>query len=419
MNSSRKVGKFSLVLLTLSAQVSFSQDDVDVIDRVYDKENRVIRLDPNDKTIDVWSTPRDLSKDKREAGPINVQRYSAGVAHTGIPTFFKLPIALTPEDLIAGKVDVAIVGNAVASGGGRPGAAMAANFVRMGEPLSAWGAVDQTIPEIMVNPFSELTIVDYGDVGVDPFSVETSAVHLADVVEEVARTGAIPIMVGGDHASLYPNIVGVGRVHGKGNFTLIHVDAHADNGGSTFGHFIHIASVNRLSVSEGWVKGENFIQAGMRSPYVYNRDYVNWFPANKAHLFMMAEFRNRGFREVGLDIAKVVKNGPGKVYISVDIDVLEPGLAPAVTGPELGGFTTRELIELIRTIAVSAEVIGMDFVEYNPMLDDAPGTTRMVVSRLLRESLGAIALQKGGITEPFYYAPETDYKTREKLFKSE
>ena len=332
----RAILKLLITVLAFSGQLSFSQDDVDVIDRVYDKENRIIRLDPNDATIDAWSTPRDFSQDKREAGPINVQRYNAGVAHIGIPTFFKLPIALTPEDLIAGEVDVAIIGNAVASGGGRPGATMAANFVRMGEPLSAWGAVDQTIPEIMLNPFSELTIVDYGDVGVDPISVETSIVHLADVVEEVARTGAIPIMVGGDHASLYPNVVGVGRVHGKGNFTLIHVDAHADNGGSVFGHFVHIASVNRLAVNEGWIKGENFIQAGMRSPYVYNRDYVNWFPRNDAHLFMMAEFRNRGFREVGLDIAEIIRKGPGKVYISVDIDVLEPGLATGGNGSRTG-----------------------------------------------------------------------------------
>ena len=116
------------MLLASSAQVSFAQDHIDAIDRVYDKENRIIRLDPSDKSIDAWSTPRDFSKDKREAGPLNIQRYHAGVAHSGIPTFFKLPVALTPEDLIAGKVDVAIVGSAVASGGGRPGATMAANF---------------------------------------------------------------------------------------------------------------------------------------------------------------------------------------------------------------------------------------------------------------------------------------------------
>lgn len=398
---------------------AISQDATDVIDRIYDKENRTIQLDADDPGIDAWSTKRDFSKDNRPPGPINVQRYDIGTAYTGVPTFFRLPIAVTPDDLVAGDIDVAILGSGVVSGGGRPGATMAASFVRLGEPLYPWGPLlDTTITEILLDPFKELKVVDYGDINVDPFSVETSIVHAAEIVEEVAATGTVPIMVGGDHASLYPNIVGIGRAHGKGNFSVIHIDAHADNGGSTFGHYVHIGSMNRLAVDEGWVKGENMIQAGMRSP-AYSRDYINWWPQNNAHLFMMAEFRKKGFHETTLRIAKILKNGPGKVYVSIDIDVLEPGLAPAVTGPELGGMTTRELIEMIRTIAVSSEIIGMDFVEYNPMLDDAGGTTRTVVSRLIRESLGAIALAKSGVTEPFYYAPETDHDTREKLLEKQ
>ena len=334
-----------------------------------------------------------------------------GVAWTGIPTFFKLPVALTPEDLEVGNVEVAIVGEPTIGSVGRPGATMAASWVRMGEVLAPWGYTS-TIPEILVDPFKELTIVDYGDIATDPMSTERSLIHSAEMIEEIARTGAIPIIVGGDHSNLYSHVVGIGRAHGKGTFTLIHIDAHADNGKSTFGHYVHIGNMNRLAVEEGWVKGENLIQAGLRSPWGYDRESVNWFPKNNAHLFMMAEFRQRGFRDVVEDIVQIVKNGPGKVYVSIDIDSLEPGLAPAVTGPELGGFNTRELIELIRSIAVSADVVGVDFIEYIPHLDNAAGTTRMIVSRLIRETLGGIALRKIGIREPFYYAPEAVTQSR-------
>ena len=70
------------------------------------------------------------------------------------------------------------------------------------------------------------------------------------MVEEIAKTGAIPILMGGDHAVLYPHVVGMARVHGKGNFTVIHVDAHADNSGSAFGHYVYIGSMNRLAITE-------------------------------------------------------------------------------------------------------------------------------------------------------------------------
>lgn len=388
----------------------------DAIDKIYDPKSATVHLDAKDPTLNVPFDKRDFSKDKRPAGPVNVQRYNMGLAYTGIPTFFKLPIAITPEDLKAGKVEVAIVGEPTVGTFGRPGATMAASWVRMGEVLAPWG-YDPTIPEIMVNPFEVLTVVDYGDIGNDPMSTERSLAHSAEIVEEIARAGVIPILVGGDHSNLYSHVVGIGRAHGKGNFTLIHIDAHADNGKPVFGHYVHIGNMNRLAVEEGWVKGENLIQAGLRSPFGYNQKSVNWFPKNNAHLYMMAEFRQRGFREVVTDIVEIVKKGPGKVYLSIDIDALEPGLAPAVTGPELGGFTTREMIELMRSIAVSADVIGVDFIEYIPHLDNAAGTTRMTVSRLIREMLGGIALRKQGIREPFYYAPETLTEKRAALLK--
>ena len=80
---------------------------------------------------------------------------------------------------------------------------------------------------------------------------------------------------------------------------------------------------------------------------------------------------------------------------------IDPSSAPAVAAPELGGFNTREVIELLREICISSDVIGVDFVEFNPLLDDRAGTTALLVSRLIRETLGGIALRKKGIRDPF------------------
>ena len=93
-------------------------------------------------------------------------------------------------------------------------------------------------------------------------------------------------------------------------------------------------------------------------------------------------------------------------FISIDIDVLDPAAAPGVTAPVIGGWTTRQLIELIRTVAVSADVVGADFVEYNPMLDDNARTTGLITNNMIRELLTGIAMRKKGIREPFYYHPD-------------
>ena len=109
----------------------------------------------------------------------------------------------------------------------------------------------------------------------------------------------------------------------------------------------------RLSVEEGLVEGKNMIEAGQRS-YGYGPNYVQWFRDNNVRIYWQGEIENRGFREVLRDIVKDIKAGPGKLYISIDIDVLDPAAAPGVTAPVLGGRTTRQLMELIRAVLAMA-----------------------------------------------------------------
>ena len=136
-------------------------------DKAYDPETNTIRLNPDDPTGDFIFQKRDFSQDNRPPGPVNVQRTVGGIAGTGIPTFFRLPVALTPEDLRAGNVEVALMGVPMDNGGyGRPGTAWAAQAVRTAEVIMPWGIAEIT-SETQVNPFADLVMVDYGDIPVD------------------------------------------------------------------------------------------------------------------------------------------------------------------------------------------------------------------------------------------------------------
>jgi len=391
--------------LIASLLVGAANAQESAFDKAYDPKSKTIRLNPDDPTGDIIFKKRDFSKDNRPPGPINVQRTVAGLAWHGIPTFFRLPVALTPEDLKAGKVEVAIMGVPMDNSGyGRPGTSFAAQAVRVAEVILPWG-VGGITTETQVDPFTDLVMVDYGDIPVDVMSIERSLGSIRETVREVAEAGAIPIMVGGNHSIMYPHVLGVTDVHGKKNISIIHVDAHTDISSENFGHYVTIGNMVRLSVEEGLVDGKNMLAVGQRSPG-YGPDKLRWYRDNGVRIYWQGEFENRGFREVLKDVVADIKAGPGKIFISIDIDVLDPAAAPGVTAPVMGGWTTRQLMELIRSAAVAADVVGADFVEYNPFLDDNARTTGLTTNNMIRELLTGIAMRKKGIREPFYYHPD-------------
>ena len=181
----------------------------------------------------------------------------------GIPTFFNLPVALTPEDLVAGEVDVAIMGIGLDTGTGFRGAAYGPRALRTGNIYGGTGMSNLPHMHTMVSAFNELTVVDYGDIGVDQLSVERSLDHIRSMVREVAAAGSIPMIVGGDHSLMYPDVAGVVDVYGAGNVGVIHFDAHYDAGNSGAHLLSHGQPVRRL-FDEKIVPGKNFIQVGLR-----------------------------------------------------------------------------------------------------------------------------------------------------------
>jgi agmatinase len=175
------------------------------------------RSTPNRKPSTGSSRAGQRTRHSAEPGPINLNRYLTASPKLGIPTFFNLPVALTPEDLLAGKVDVAIMGAGFDTGTGFRGAAYGPRAVRTGEVYKGQGLVVPQHMHTMVSEFNELIVVAYGDVAVDPLNLERSVGHVREMVREVAQTKTVPMIVGGDHALMYPDVAGVVDVYGAGN----------------------------------------------------------------------------------------------------------------------------------------------------------------------------------------------------------
>lgn len=366
-----------------------------------------IPLDTDDPTFDLGMLFRDPHDNPQRApGPINIQKTAGGMAFQGIPTFFRAPVALGPEDLVAGQVDVAVMGASVDSTIGIRGTAWGPQALRTAETLIPWGEMmPVSHPSVGDVDFMRvLKLVDYGDAPIDPMSVERSIVPIHRMVSEIARSGAIPVIIGGDHSLMYPDVVAVTDVHGKGDVGVIHFDAHFDGIGSMFGHALSNGSPVRRLLEEGHVRGRNFIQVGLNSVKP-GADDMAWMREQQLRYHFMSEIEQKGWRRV-LELATAeALDGPRKVFVSLDIDVLDLTYAPGSGTPEPGGMSVRELFPMLRAIGVQNEIVGIELVEVNPLLDQTY-RTRLTALRIVRELLTGIAMRRLGMTDPFHQDPD-------------
>jgi arginase family enzyme len=400
-----------LIQPALAIYFEYDPDDPGEHAPIKEGEKAVIPLDTKDPAYNLWQTTREGLMEGREPGPINIQRFPGGAGWMGIPTFFKLPIALTPEDLKAGDVDVAIIGAHTDMGGGYRGAAWGPMAFRASPSTVGWGAFAMDHMLTLVNPFEELIMVDYGDAPVDMLSTERSMHAIREFVRQVAAVKrkdgkhVIPIIIGGDHSLMYSDVAGLADVYGEGNVGVIHFDAHYDASKRMFGHLIsHGQPVYRL-IEEGHVLGKNFIQVGLRG-YYPNKESFEWMREQGFRYHTMAEIEKRGWKDVMEDIINEAKDGPEYLYISFDIDVMDPAYMPGTGTPEPNGLTPRETFPLIRRLCAESNVVGFELVELLPYR--VPGYETVLNSeRIVRECLVGIAMRKKGIADEAYLAPLT------------
>ena len=376
------------------------------------QKNGAVPINRNSPTVDAWRLMRkDLNKG-REPGPINVQRWAGNYPWIGIPTMFHLPVALTKEDLVAGEVEIAFMGaELVGDPRGRTWGPMEMRNPHRSEVYHTWGSM--AMPELDTGRtwINELNAVDYGDAPIEPFGLERSIPEIRKMVKEIASVKlengkrTIPFIIGGGHALMYPDVAGIADVYGKGNVAVIHFDAHADYSTADFGHLVTHGNPIRRLLLEELVKPEHIIQVGLRGPTSTDLKTLDWAREQGLRYHMMAEVEKRGWEAVMDDVIKEAKNSAPNVFISFDIDVVDPAFIPGTSTPEPGGLYMRETLPLVRRLCAETNVVGFELVELRP--DSDPGYTTMLNSKaIVRQCLNGMAVRKAGIKEDNYLHPK-------------
>ena len=309
--------------------------------------------------------------------------------YVGPVSFMKLPWVTDPDELRRRAVDVAIVGapfdDAVSH---RPGTRFGPRAIREAQYTS--GAIHSL--QLDIDPFEILTVVDAGDANIVPSNIERAHAMIYRKVREVAATGAIPIVLGGDHSITWPSATAVAEVRRPGSIGIVHFDAHADTANDTFGVLASHGTPMRRLIESGAVKGRNFVQVGLRG-YWPPQETFDWMKEQGLRWHLMREIEERGAEAVIADAIAEALDGPDAIYLSLDIDVIDPGMAPGTGTPEPGGMLTREVLRAIRQIVGAVELAGMDIVEVSPPYDQAEATA-MAANRAALEAISALAVRR-------------------------
>ena len=309
--------------------------------------------------------------------------------YVGPVSFSRLPWITDPAELHARKADVAIIGapfdDAVSH---RSGARFGPRAIREAQYTS--GSVNSL--QLGVEPFEVLTVVDAGDANIVPAWIERAHALIYRKVREVAGTGAIPIVLGGDHSITWPSATAVAEVRRPGSIGIVHFDAHADTANEDWGVLAGHGTPMRRLIESGAVAGKNFVQVGLRG-YWPPVDVFEWMKEHGLRYHFMTEIEERGAEAVIDDAIAEALDGPDSIYLSLDIDVIDPGLARAPGTPEPGGMLTREVLRAVRQIVGAVELAGMDIVEVSPPYDQAE-TTAMAANRAALEAISALAVKK-------------------------
>jgi agmatinase len=276
----------------------------------------------------------------------------------------------------------------------RPGARFGPKAIREADYLDPNGRRPHL--DTGIDPLEVLGVVDIGDVHVVPGYMEESIDRIRSVVSAVARSGAVPIVLGGDHTIAFPDAGAVADVHGHGEIALIHFDAHADTGESHYGMLHGHGTPMRRLIESGAVPGHRFVQIGLRG-YWPDPAVVEWMRAEGMRSFFMGEIVDRGLDAVVDDAVEQAADGAAGVFVSVDIDVVDPGAAPGTGTPEPGGITPRELLDSVRRLGRELPVVGADVVEVAPAYDSAD-ITALLANRVVLELLNGMAQRR--LSEP-------------------
>lgn len=243
-----------------------------------------------------------------------------------------------------------------------------------------------------VDPLVDLGVVDLGDVEMPSGDTDRSLAALEALVTQVAKAGVVPVILGGDHTIAWPDVTGVAHHVGWGRVSVIHFDAHADTADTQMGSLHGHGTPMRRLIESGACRGDRFVQIGLRG-YWPEPETLDWMADQKMRSFEMAEIVDRGLDAVLDEALALAMNDCDAVFLSVDVDVVDPGSAPGTGTPEPGGLTSRQLLDAVRRIAMSIPLAGMDVVEVSPPYDAAE-VTAYLGNRVVLEALAGVAWRR-------------------------
>jgi agmatinase len=298
--------------------------------------------------------------------------------------------ALDEPDSFAGA-DVVVLGAPFDGGTShRPGTRFGPQAIRMTDYLPPDGSRPSLA--LRVDGLRDLRVVDAGDVEMFSGDVERSLAALEEAVTVVARSGALPLVLGGDHAIAFADAKGVANHHGHGRVSMIHFDAHADTGDIAFGSLWGHGQPMRRLIESGALRGDRFLQVGLRG-YWPGPDTLAWMARQRMRSFEMTEIGARGLTACLDEAFAIAIDDCDGVFLSVDIDVCDPGHAPGTGTPEPGGLSARALLDAVRRICMELPVVGMDVVEVSPPYDHSD-ITAALANRVVLEALSGLAWKR-------------------------
>ena len=315
--------------------------------------------------------------------------------YAGGATFMKVPLVLEPDELAG--ADVVVVGAPVDDFVTfRPGARFGPRAIRTG--YDAGGDPRMPHMDLGIDPFDSLTVVDHGDAEVVPGDGRAGHAAIRRMVDGVLNAGAIPVVLGGDHSISYPDISAAAAHYPSGALAVVQFDTHADTATENWGVKEAHGTPFRRMVDEGLILGSRLVQVGLRG-YWPGKEEFDWARANGVRWHRMEEIIERGIDAVIDDVLEEV-DGAEALWLSVDVDVLDPAFAPGTGTPEPGGMNTRELLRAVRRLVLARGLGGMDVVEVSPPYDHA-NITAIAANRVVLEALSALTLhRKGGPPKP-------------------
>jgi agmatinase len=310
-------------------------------------------------TSDDQPTPQDASR--KQVGHQNVGPLDASLTprYAGIATFARLPRL---EDLP--RADITVVGVPFDSGVSyRPGARFGPAHVREASRL-----LRPYNPAQDVEPFFQQQVADAGDIAVNPFDISEAVTQIEVAARALQQGGTRLLTIGGDHTIALPLLRAVAALHGP--VAVLHFDAHLDTWDTYFGAPITHGTPFRRASEEGLIDLTASLHVGIRGP-LYSRSDLRDDARLGFAIISCQELELEGLpRAVERMLARL---GNRPVYLSVDIDVLDPAHAPGTGTPEAGGMTSRELLTMLRALR-AVKLVGADVVEVAPAYDHAQGT---------------------------------------------